>query len=188
MITIRNKSLLALLVPILCLALFGGCANELLQNMPGQTKQAVFNTYYDYGFHRPDKAVLLMDGSTVFVDGELVAGDVVCVSYTGELYVQETYPSTVVLHGGSVQGVDVQKAKICELRVVQNEQTGEKRLVSPYDTRIESAPDYVLTDTDGSFIAWKDLASGTILYCSYASEQGNAPTNIAGLYTYLPRE
>lgn len=181
----RILPLIALLC--LCACLLCGCANELLENIPVGTKQAVFNTQYDYGFHRLDKAVLLMDGSTVFVDEKLIAGDVVTVHYTGELYIQETYPSTVVFHGGEVKSVEVQEAKVCEVTVVQSQQTGKKRLVSPYDTMIESAPDYVLTDKDGSFIEWQDLEVGTVLYCSFTAEQGNAPKNIAGLYTYEPR-
>lgn len=173
---------------VLCACMLVGCANELLEGIPADSKQSVFKTYYDYGFHSPDKAVLLMDGSTVFVDEELIAGDVVTVYYTGELYIQETYPSTVVFHGGSIQRVEVKQANVCQVTVAQSTQTGEKRLTSPYDTMIQSSPDYVLTDKDGNYMEWRDLEVGTVLYCSFSSEQGNAPSEIAGLYTYLPRK
>ena len=183
----------ALVVTILCVCLAllcscdGGLVGELVQNLPGTTKQAEFHTYYDYGFSQPGKATLLMDGSTVFVDEKLIAGDVVTVYYTGEMYVQESYPSTVVFSGGEVKRVEVQKAKLCILTVTQNAQTGEKQLVNQLDQPLTSAPDYALTDWDGSFVAWKELEVGTVLYGSFLDTTGEIPTEVVGLYAYLPR-
>ncbi len=184
----KIRSVLLMIVSLfLCVCLLCGCADGLLQTITGKTKQAVFNTYYDYGFHKPDKAVLLMDGSTVFVDAKLIAGDVVYVDYSGEMYIQETYPGTVVFQNGRVERVEVQQAKVCILSVVQNAQTGEKQLVNQLDQAIESAPDFVLTDWDGSYMEWRDLEVGTTLYGSFDGETDGLPTEIAGLYTYLPR-
>ena len=183
----------ALVATILCICLVllcscdGGLVEELVQNLPGTTKQAEFHTYYDYGFSQPGKATLLMDGSTVFVDEKLIAGDVVTVYYTGEMYVQESYPGTVVFSGGEVKRVEVQKAKLCILTVTQNAQTGEKQLVNQLDQPLTSAPDYALTDWDGSFVAWKELEVGTVLYGSFLDTTGEIPTEVVGLYAYLPR-
>ena len=183
----------ALVVTILCVCLAllcscdGGLIGELVQDLPGTTKQAEFHTYYDYGFSQPGKATLLMDGSTVFVDEKLIAGDVVTVYYTGEMYVQESYPGTVVFSGGEVKRVEVQKAKLCILTVTQNAQTGEKQLVNQLDQPLTSAPDYALTDWDGSFVAWKELEVGTVLYGSFLDTTGEIPTEVVGLYAYLPR-
>ena len=183
----------ALVVTILCVCLAllcscdGGLIGELVQNLPGTTKQAEFHTYYDYGFSQPGKATLLMDGSTVFVDEKLIAGDVVTVYYTGEMYVQESYPGTVVFSGGEVKRVEVQKAKLCILTVTQNAQTGEKQLVNQLDQPLTSAPDYALTDWDGSIIAWNELEVCTVLYGSFLDTSGELPTEVAGLYIYLPR-
>ena len=183
----------ALVVTILCVCLAllcscdGGLIGELVQDLPGTTKQAEFHTYYDYGFSQPGKATLLMDGSTVFVDEKLIAGDVVTVYYTGEMYVQESYPGTVVFSDGEVKRVEVQKAKLCILTVTQNAQTGEKQLVNQLDQPLTSAPDYALTDWDGSFVAWKELEVGTVLYGSFLDTTGELPTEVAGLYAYLPR-
>lgn len=188
----KAKTVVFSILLALCLALLCGCenglVNELVQNLPGQTKQAEFHTYYDYGFHQPGKATLLMDGSTVFVDEALIAGDVVTVYYTGEMYVQESYPSTVVFQNGQIEHVEVKQAQTCILLIVQDEQTGEKYLVNNlYGTRIETAPDYVLYDRDEHYIEWTSLNTGTTLYGTYTSKQGSDPTVIAGLYTYLPR-
>lgn len=183
----------ALVVTILCVCLAllcscdGGLIGELVQDLPGATKQAEFHTYYDYGFSQPGKATLLMDGSTVFVDEKLIAGDVVTVYYTGEMYVQESYPGTVVFSGGEVKRVEVQKAKLCILTVTQNAQTGEKQLVNQLDQPLTSAPDYALIDWDGSFVAWKELEIGTVLYGSFLDTTGELPTEVAGLYMYVPR-
>ena len=183
----------ALVVTILCVCLAllcscdGGLIGELVQDLPGATKQAEFHTYYDYGFSQPGKATLLMDGSTVFVDEKLIAGDMVTVYYTGEMYVQESYPGTVVFSGGEVKRVEVQKAKLCILTVTQNAQTGEKQLVNQLDQPLTSAPDYALTDWDGSFVAWKELEVGTVLYGSFLDTTGEIPTEVVGLYAYLPR-
>ena len=186
------KKIFIVMVLCVCLALLcscdGGLVGELVQNLPGTTKQAEFHTYYDYGFVQPGKATLLMDGSTVFVDEELIAGDVVTVYYTGELYIQETYPGTVVFQNGQIEHVEVKQAQLCILLIVQDEQTGEKYLVNNvYGTRIETAPDYVLCDRDEHYIEWTSLHTGATLYGSYTSKQGSDPTVIAGLYTYLPR-
>ena len=185
------KKALVVTVLCVCLALLcscdGGLVGELVQNLPGTTKQAEFHTYYDYGFSQPGKATLLMDGSTVFVDEKLIAGDVVTVYYTGEMYVQESYPGTVVFSGGEVKRVEVQKAKLCILTVTQNAQTGEKQLVNQLDQPLTSAPDYALTDWDGSFVAWKELEVGTVLYGSFLDTTGEIPTEVVGLYAYLPR-
>ena len=183
----------ALVVTILCVCLAllcscdGGLIGELVQDLPGTTKQAEFHTYYDYGFSQPGKATLLMDGSTVFVDEKLIAGDVVTVYYTGEMYVQESYPGTVVFSGGEVKRVEVQKAKLCILTVTQNAQSGEKQLVNQLDQPLTSAPDYALTDWDGSFVVWKELEVGTVLYGSFLDTTGEIPTEVVGLYAYLPR-
>ena len=185
------KKALVVTVLCVCLALLcscdGGLIGELVQDLPGATKQAEFHTYYDYGFSQPGKATLLMDGSTVFVDEKLIAGDVVTVYYTGEMYVQESYPGTVVFSGGEVKRVEVQKAKLCILTVTQNAQTGENQLVNQLDQPLTSAPDYALTDWDGSFVAWKELEVGTVLYGSFLDTTGELPTEVAGLYMYVPR-
>ena len=185
------KKALVVTVLCVCLALLCSCdsglVGELVQNLPGTAKQAEFHTYYDYGFIQPGKATLLMGSATVFVDEKLIAGDVVTVYYTGEMYVQESYPGTVVFSGGEVKRVEVQKAKLCILTVTQNAQTGEKQLFNQLDQPLTSAPDYALTDWDGSFVAWKELEVGTVLYGSFLDTTGEIPTEVVGLYAYLPR-
>lgn len=183
----KAKKVVVSILLALCLMLFCSCDGGLIGELLKTTKQAEFRTYYDYGFTSPGKAVLLMDGSTVFVDEKLIAGDVVTVYYTGEMYVQESYPGTVVFSGGEVKRVEVEQAKVCLLTVTQNAKTGEKQLVNQLEQSLASAPDYALTDWDGSFVAWKELEVGTVLYGSFLDTTGELPTEVAGLYTYLPR-
>ena len=187
----KTLSMIVAVALIWCIALLSGCdgglVGELVQNLPGATKQAEFHTYYDYGTFQACKATLLMDGSTVFVDEKLIAGDVVTVYYTGEMYIQETYPSTVVFHDGQIERVEVQEARVCWLTVTQNAQTGEKQLVNELDQLITSAPDCVLIAVDGPFLSWNKLEIGTVLYGSFLDTTGEIPTEVAGLYMYVPR-
>lgn len=154
---------------------------------PRETQQSAFHTYYDYGVCRENKATLLMDGATVFVDEPLIAGDVVYVNYTGEWLMQESYPGNVVFVDGEIKRMDVYRSRMCVLTVVKDGSTGKKMLADENKRLIESVPDYVLTDADGSFINWNRLEVGTKIYASYSADQGMFPTNIAGLYTYFPR-
>lgn len=155
---------------------------------PRSTHTARFEARYDYGFHKLGSAEILMDGSTVFIDRELIAGDVVYVGYTGTMLIQETYPSTVVFaDGGGVERVDVIEARLCILKVVKGSD-GEKMLVLEDGTPVASAPDCVLTDVGGTYTGWKLYTEGTEFYGSYTADQGDDPTEIAGLYTYMPRQ
>ena len=185
------KKILIVMVLCVCLALLCSCdrglVGELVQNLPGTTKQAEFHTYYDYGFIQPGKATLLMSSATVFVDEKLIAGDVVTVYYTGEMCMQDSYPGTVVFSGGKIERWEVQEARVCLLTVTQNAQTGEKQLVNQLDQPLTSAPDYALIDWDGTFVAWNELEVGSVLYGSFLDMTGELPTEVAGLYMYVPR-
>ncbi len=155
---------------------------------PRETQQAAFHTLYDYGVSSEDKATLLMDGATVFVDEQLIAGDEVYVSFTGECLIEESYPANVVFVDGEIKRVDVRPARICVLTVIEDAATGKKMLKGEHKNAVQSVPDYVLTDADGSFTTWSQFEVGTRIYASYSAEQGIYPTNIAGLYLYLPRD
>ncbi len=154
---------------------------------PRETQQTAFQTSYDYGVIRENKATLLMDSATVFVDVPLIAGDEVYVSFTGECLTQESYPANVVFVDGEVKRVDVRNARICVLTVIEDAATGKKMLMGESNFAVQSVPDYVLTNSDGSFTALNDFPEGAKLYASYSADQGVFPTSIAGLYTYLPR-
>ncbi len=154
---------------------------------PRTTHTATFEARYDYGFHKLGKAEILMNDSTVFVDYALIAGDLVTVGYSGTMLIQETYPSTVVFtDGGQVERVDVLRARLCVVKVVKDKDGG-KMLVLENGKTLQSAPEYVLTDADGSYISWTLYNEGTQLYASYPAAQGDEPTDLSGLYTYLPR-
>ncbi len=155
---------------------------------PRTTHTATFEARYDYGFHKLGRAEILMNDSTVFVDYDLIAGDLVTVGYSGTMIIQETYPSTVVMtDGGQIERVDVLQARLCLVKVIKDKD-GTKMLVLENGKTVTSAPDYVLTDPDGSYISWTLYNEGTELYASYPAAQGDEPTELAGLYIYLPRK
>ena len=81
-------------------------------------KHTDFIVDYDYGIHREDMATPLLDDSKLFFDLDewgidtLVGGDIVTLSYTGELLIQETYPSTVATKNLKIVDISVKKAEL----------------------------------------------------------------------------
>ena len=153
---------------------------------PRETKQHAFYVNLDYGSYRAEKATVLMDSAVPFIEQTLIAGDIVYVSYTGDWLMEESYPENVVFVDGEIKRVDIYPARVCALRVAKDAD-GNKILVDQSGNSVQNAGYYVLTDADGSFTTWNLLEFGTTIYASYTANQGNAPTEIAGLYTYLPR-
>lgn len=154
---------------------------------PRDTKQHAFYTNLDYGSYRAEKATVLMDSAVPFIDQPLIAGDIVYVSYTGDWLMEESYPGKVVFVEGEVKRVDIYPARVCALRVALDAD-GNKILVDQSGNQVQQTGYYVLTDADGSFTTWSQFEVGTRIYASYSAEQGIYPTNIAGLYLYLPRD
>ena len=88
---------------ILCTLLTIGCDNRRhIPEEPNEQgiKEVTFGIYCDYGMHVDDKVTLLLGDSLIPFNKDkynidtLVVGDFVKISYTGELYIRETYPST----------------------------------------------------------------------------------------------
>ena len=127
-----------------------------------------------------------MDSAVPFIEQTLIAGDIVYVSYTGDWLMEESYPGKVVFVEGEVKRVDIYPARVCALRVALDAD-GNKILEDQSGNQVQQTSYYVLTDAEGSFTSWNLLAVGTTIYASYIANQGNAPTEVAGLYTYLPR-
>lgn len=143
----------------------------------------------DYGLHRQGKATLLLDGSTVFFNPDeydietLVIGDEVVVKYSGEMLLQETYPSTVVFQGGELKSVKVTKAEIIRVKYdgVTVKPIGKEELGG-------EMPEYVIKDLGGSFAALEEFEADTTLYATYREScvKGGV-IDVEGLYAYLPR-
>ncbi|MBQ8287860.1 MAG: hypothetical protein IJX76_03715 [Clostridia bacterium] len=153
---------------------------------------------YDYGMHRPGLATMLYDSSTLFFalpEGfdPPVAGDEFTVTYTGQLLIQETYPSTVVITGGEIIGVTAVPAVIQAVRY--NVKDKSLTLLEPDGTDMVIGgaidfPDYYITDGEGHFAELAELTEDTVLYGSIAYTDrmynGGAVT-FSGLYAVNPR-
>ena len=87
--------------------------------------KASFLANYDYGFHIENKAALLFDYGYLnfdykkFIGDEtIIAGDVLEISYTGEIMIQETYPSNAFIVNGELLGATLHKASLVDFTVL----------------------------------------------------------------------
>ena len=117
------KKLIALfIILVLCLPLVACYTPE-----ENDVKAYSFSVDYDYGMHIQGKATPLLDGSKLFFEPQdwnidtLVGGDVITMVYTGELLIQESYPSQVATHHLDIAGISATKAELLELEVIMCE-------------------------------------------------------------------
>ncbi len=71
-----------------------------------KTHTATYQFTYDYGFHRENLVTLLVDGGklrgdfeSIVIPKDIVAGDIITIEYTGNVTIEETYPSHIGLNG-----------------------------------------------------------------------------------------
>ena len=86
--------------------------------------KASFLANYDYGFHIENKATLLFGYGYLnfdyrkFIGNEtIIAGDVLEVSYTGEIMIEESYPSNAFIVDGELLGAKLHKATLVDFTV-----------------------------------------------------------------------
>lgn len=143
---------------------------------------------YDYGMHIEDKVTLLLNGCNLFFNPadygitELLAGDIVKITYKGEVYIQEIYPGTVVTKDMTIIDVSVDKAKILELEVWQVPGGGYDVVYNGGTVACENP--YVIYE-DGTFEELGQQHVGMTLWGSDNPE--NSSINIQALYAYNPR-
>ena len=87
--------------------------------------KASFLANYDYGFHIENKVALLFDYGYLnfdyrkYIGNEtIIAGDVLEISYTGEIMIQETYPSNAFIVNGELLGATLHKASLVDFTVL----------------------------------------------------------------------
>lgn len=87
--------------------------------------KASFLANYAYGFHIENKVALLFDYGYLnfdyrkyIGDETIIAGDVLEVSYTGEIMIQETYPSNAFIVNGELLGATLHKASLVDFTVL----------------------------------------------------------------------
>ena len=182
-----KRFLILLLSLILCFS-FVGCSADDNDN----TRAHEFTVIYDYGLHVENKATALLDGSKIFFDLQelnvdtLIGGDVITLKYTGELLIQESYPSKIQTNQMTVKNISLTKAKILEFEVIENEAGGISLCLKDGDTStVKSFANQYIINEDMSFSALDENHIGKTVYgsCSANAEE----IEIIALYSYLPR-
>lgn len=150
---------------------------------------------FDYGMHRPGLATMLYSSSTLFFDlpvgyDPVIAGDEFTVTYTGQLLIQESYPSTVVIPDGKIISVTAKPAEIRTVRYNAADKTlafldEGNGYVSPPEGTVEF-PQYYLANTSGQYAELSKLTEDTVLYGSISpTDQKNEDKIIfSALYQY----
>ena len=203
------KKLLSLVLSLLCIVSCTGCVARMLDvggtTLPDPSKQQpggglyTVTAGYDYGMHRPGLATMLYSSSTLFFDlpegyDPPVAGDEFAITYTGELLIQESYPSTVVITGGKVIGVTAEPAVIRQVRyhvkdksLTLLDENGEEVTLTTGSIQF---PEYYLIGTEGNFAELSTLTEDTILYGSVSptEQKSDGGITFSGLYRWNPRE
>ena len=118
---------------------------------------------YDYGWHVLGKLTLLCDDGyfdnsfgRIEVPDDVVAGDMIEIVHTGEIWTQESYPGSHSLYNGEIISYSFEYASVIHL-------TGEKfsieKIIGYYDYQ---AP-FVILDRTGKYVSL-DEYTGTEIY------------------------
>ena len=152
-------------------------------------KHVSFGIYADYGTHIEDKVTLLLGSSLIPFNKDkynidtLVVGDFVEIDFTGELYIQETYPSTWVMNRIKIKDVRVTHGKVLEYEVTENED-GEKSLKALSDNSYDIASPHVINEDATYTQYYVSLPIGTKIYGVNPSHF--ASKTILAFYSYNP--
>ena len=150
----------------------------------------------DYGVHVNGKVTVLLGIGSIWFNpkdygiNSLVAGDELIIKYTGELEILEVYPARVNAEKIHIESIEVIKADIIELEVMNNNE--EVTLVSKdskynnYTLANKIREGYVISK-DLTFKKYNELELGTIVYGSLLKTTGGS-IRIEALYDYNPRE
>lgn len=147
--------------------IFVSCAentNSSIDDSSKITANSITKTMtLDYGNYIKSSATLLFDNMLVFFNhtnyeiDKLYAGDVVKVSYFGNLTIQETYPEIAKLEG-SVLNVEVSKSEKIDFTTVLNPGGGYS-IVCSDSTKDYVLPKYYVVD-DNSFFLTSEIYDG----------------------------
>ena len=152
-------------------------------------KHVTFGIYADYGEHIEDKVTLLLGSSLIPFNKDkynidaLVVGDFVEISYTGELYIRETYPSTWSMNKINIKDVKVTHGKILEYEVAENPGGGTS-LRALTDDSYDFACPHVINEDNTYTNYYTTLPVGTKVYGVNPSHF--ASKTILAFYSYNP--
>ncbi len=161
---------------------------------PLGTKSERFTVGYDYGTHIEGKATMLLNDSLFFFDVQdyadiqlpLLAGDELTVYYTGEMYVQETYPSHVILDGKICW---IKKTKKAYFTAISSDNFVDGKLTADSGFSFVDLPEYAIA-RDGSLLPLSEIPANTHLLISYEvtsceAVEGDEDVNVDILQTEM---
>ena len=161
------------------------------------TQTLLLTAHFDYGLHVDNRATLLLGGCSLFFDLEsygidrINAGDVVEIVYRGELYVLETYPSTVDTSQMEIVDIKITKARTMAFSVMETEDDVSliyafNSLTSVQDSFVTFAPaeNLYVVNYDGTFAPLGKEHVGQRLYGTV--KKVGEDYEIIALYSYAP--
>ena len=115
-----------------------------------------------------EKATILLKGGylssslNVKIDEDIIPGDQLIIKYTGDLLIQESYPSKIDIYNGNVVSYKLMKTTVEEVNLEIIDEI--------------NFPPFVIIDKEYHFIPFEDY-KGNILYGSIAISEFVCPTN-----------
>lgn len=196
----RKKGWIVSILTIFIACLMLGCSScdinqdDTPSQLEGNIRYTEFTVRCDYGQYKKDELTILLNDSNLFFNPDeyfidLIAGDVIKVGYTGEMYLQETYPSTVVIQDGEVKSVVKIAAQVVEL-----EYTKDGLFAKSGRPLAKEQPQYVIS-SDNSYQSLSNTYENKTLYGTYPTrfcDEGvdanmSATINLSAIYDYDPR-
>ena len=115
-----------------------------------------------------EKATILLKGGylssslNIKIDENIIPGDQLIIKHTGDVTIQESYPSKIDIYNGNVVSYKLMKTKVEEVNL---------ELIDEINF-----PPFVIIDKEYHFIPFEDY-KGTILYGSITISEFVCPTN-----------
>ena len=115
-----------------------------------------------------EKATILLKGGylssalNIKIDEDIIPGDQLIIKHTGDLFIQESYPSKIDIYNGNVVSYKLKKTTVEEVNL---------ELIDDINF-----PPFVIIDKEYHFIPYKDY-KGNILYGSIMISEFVCPTN-----------
>ena len=167
-----------------------GCRH--IEEIPDEegVKKVSFGIYADYGQHVEKRVTLLLGDSIIpfskdkFNIDTLLVGDYVTVSYTGELYINKTYPARWYMNGLTIKNVEVVHGTVHEYEMLPDPGGDSCSPASVGGESFDFGTKYVINE-DGSFTeGLYDYPMHTKLYGIHPSHF--ASKTILAFYSYNP--
>ena len=162
-----------------------GSIESLDGTLPEEIQRMNLEVEADYGRYSQDHAVLLLSGILPFFDPEdcqvdsFLPGDQVKLYFTGDIYIQETYPAKAILD----------EAMICALILQENacQLVDKEEFLLSWDEGRRPLCNKVILDEEGTFTDIEDyLMTDGELFASISPEEWD-PFNADAYYAYMPR-